>query len=269
MKKHLHLLAITALFVMMAGLTSCIKTYKIDVSTNDLWFSLHAGSKTLDFTANCKWTIVKNDDADWYTISETSGKNDATITITVEEMTDADFRGSSFIISSPNGHVYRTVFVTQNKLDFDGLYNKVFGFISVEHWNTDFYGQIIEDSYKHKEYDPYDTATGYTMFFLADGSGIQMDHHKDTAVYYAFTYDYSPIDQILHISFETVNDAPEDYSPQVLTASDSLFRFMHEYKPDWWERGDMRKIGTITPGQRSILMRAVTKRKGGEPILQF
>ena len=75
MKKHLHLLAIAALFVTMAGLTSCIKTYKIDVSTNDLWFSLHAGSKTLDFTANCKWTIVKNDDADWYTISETSGKN--------------------------------------------------------------------------------------------------------------------------------------------------------------------------------------------------
>ena len=270
MKKQIHLLTIAALLlVTVAGLTGCVKTYKIQVPTNNIWFGLDAETKTFDFTANCEWTITKNDNADWYTISAMSGKNDATITISVEDLEDADFRGASFTINSPGGHVYRTVFVSQNKMDFDGLYNKVFGVSSVEYWNTDYMDQMIEDSYRHKEYDPYDTATGYTMYFLADGTGVQMDHHKDTAAYYAFKYEYNPINQILHIEFETVNDAPEDYNPQVLTASDSLFRFIHEYKDHWWERADMRKIGTIHPNAKADLKHKAIKRKGDEPIFQF
>ena len=124
------------LFMAAIGFTGCVKTYEIQVPTNNLWFGVDAESQTFEFTANCEWTITKNDDADWYTISQMSGKNDATLTITVEAMENSDFRGASFVINSPGGHVYRTVFVSQNKLDFDGLYNKVFGVTSVEHWNT-------------------------------------------------------------------------------------------------------------------------------------
>lgn len=270
MKKHTHFLAMAALLFMAAiGFTGCVKTYEIQVPTNNLWFGVEASSQAFDFTANCKWTITKNEDADWYTISTMSGENDATLIITVEAMEDADFRGASFVINSPGSHVYRTVFVSQNKVDFDGLYNKVFGVSSVEHWNTDYYDQMIEDSYQHKDYDPYDTATGYTMFFLADGTGVQMDHHKDTAIYYSFTYEYNPISQILNIEFEAAEDVIEDYAPQVLTASDSLYRFIHEYKAHWWERADMRKIGTIIPSERAFLRSVATKRKGDEPIFQF
>ena len=107
------------------------------------------------------------------------------------------------------------------------------------------------------------------MFFLADGTGVQMDHHSDTAVYYVFNYEYDPMNQILHIEFETVEDAPENYDPQVLTASDSLFRFIHEYKEHWWERADMRKIGTINPDAKALLKQKAIKRKGDEPIFQF
>ena len=270
MKKHIHFLAIVAmLLIAAAGFTGCVKTYKIQVPTNNVWFGLEAGSQDFEFTANCEWTITKNDDADWYTISQMSGKNDATLTITVEAMENSDFRGASFVINSPGGHVHRTIFISQNKLDFDGLYNKVFGVSRVEHWNTDYFGQMIEDSYRDSMYDPYDTATGYTMYFLADGTGVQMDHHKDTAVYYAFTYEYNPINQILHIEFETIDDSHEDYDPQVLTASDSLFRFIHEYKDHWWERADMRKIGTINPDAKALLKHKAVKRKGDEPIFQF
>ena len=257
MKKHIPFLTMAALLLIVAaGFTSCRKAYEIKVPTNNLWFGMDAGSQAFDFTANCKWTITKNDDADWYSISTMSGENDATIIITVEALEDGDFRGSSFVINSPGGKVNRTVFVTQNKMDFDGLYNKIFGVSSRETWNTDYYDQMIEDSYKHKVYDPYDTATGYTMFFLAD----------DTAAYYAFSYEYDPMNQILHIEFETVEDAPENYAPQVLTASDSLFRFIHEYKEHWWERADMRKIGTINPDARAIIKQKAIKRKGDGPI---
>ena len=96
-----------------------------------------------------------------------------------------------------------------------------------------------------------------------------MDHHKDTAVYYFFQYEYNPINQILHIEFETVNDAPENYDPQVLTASDSLFRFIHEYKDHWWERADMRKVGEINPAEKTLIRRAATKRKETGGVFQM
>jgi hypothetical protein len=149
------------------------------------------------------------------------------------------------------------------------MVNKIFGVMELEHWNTDYFGQIIEDSYKHYTFDPYDTATGYMMYFLEDGQGVQRDHHNDTAVYYAFTYEYNPVDQILHIEFETTGDEPESYSPQVLTASDSLYRFIHEYKTDFWERADMRKIGEYTPQEEAKLRQIIAKRKEGGPIFKM
>ena len=269
MKKKNIFIMMALVAVAMMGLEGCVKKDSITVSTQNLWFGLEASSQTMNITANCAWTVTKNDDADWYTISAMNGKNDGTLTITVDALEDADFRGASFVITSPGGHLYRTVFVSQNKLDFDGLMNKVFGVMSVEYWNTDYYNQMIEDSYKHMVYDPYDTATGYTMYFLENGTGVQKDHHNDTAVYYVFSYEYNPINQILHIEFETVDGAPENYDPHVLTASDSLYRFMHEYKPNWWERADMRKIGVINPDSKAFLKQVATKRKGGEPIFQF
>lgn len=249
--------------------SGCVKDYSILVSSQDLRFGLASESQTVVVNANCKWTITKNDDADWYTISPMSGKaNDSIITVTVNDYSGGDFRGSSFVISSPGGHVHRTVFVSQNKLEFYDMVNKIYGCMFREKWNTDFYGQIIEDSYKTYEYNPYDTTTGYLMYFLENGQGVQRDHHTDTVAYYMFTYQYDPVDQILHIAFETVTDAPENYDPQVLTASDSLYRFMHEYKSNFWERADMRKIGTINPGEKTLLMRAVKKRKSGNGIFQ-
>ena len=57
------------LVVAAAGLVGCGKQYSLRVSTNNLYFGVDPGTKTLEITANCKWTVVKNDDADWYTIS--------------------------------------------------------------------------------------------------------------------------------------------------------------------------------------------------------
>ena len=266
MKKKSIYLMMALVVVATATLIGCVKEYTMRVSTQNLWFGLEAGTKKVELTANCKWTISRNDDADWYTISAMSGENDATISVTVEPLEDGDFRGSSFVILSPGGHVYRTIFVSQNKLDFDGMVNKVFGVMSLEHWNTDYYGQIVESSYKHKIYDPYDTTKGYLMYFLEDGKGVQRDCHNDTAVYYEFAYEYNPINQILHIEFETITGAPESYDPQVLTASDSLYRFIHEYKTDWWERADMRKVGVFNPEEKASVLRKAKKRKDRGPI---
>ena len=261
-KKYFFLTILT-----MLGLTGCVKDYSILVSTQDLRFGLTAESQTLIINANCKWTITKNDDADWYTVSPMSGKsNDSIITLTVNDCSSGDFRGSSFVINSPGGHIRRTVFISQNKLDFDGMINKVFGVMSRERWYTDYAGQIIEDEYKHWEFNPYDTTTGYLMYFFEDSIGLQRDHHTDTVAWWPFKYAFVADSLILHIDFETVDGAPESYAPEVLTASDSLYRFIHEYKPHRWERVDMRKVGTINPSEKAILQQKVSKRRKSESI---
>lgn len=268
MKKKFNLLTLAALVIVAAAsLVGCKKTDSILVSTQDLWFGLEEETLELVITSNCSWTVYKNDEeADWYTISKMAGKKDDTILISVEAMTDADFRGASFVIMSPGGHVRRTVFVSQNKLDFDGMVNKVFGVMVLEHWITDYFDQIIEDEYHLWEYDPFDTTRGYLMYFLEDGKGFQRDHHSDTVAWWSFDYEFDVINQKLYIDFATVEGAPESYAPDVLTASDSLYRFLHEYKPHWFERADMRKVGTINPGDKAILQQKASKRKERGPV---
>ena len=257
------LLALVVVAAMM--FTGCRKTYEMFVSSQDMRFGLEPETQTIILRANCKWTIDKKDNADWYTISPMSGgPNDSIITVTVSDFSGGDYRGNSFTINSPHYHVHRTVFVAQTYIDFYSLINKVFGVMNKERWNTDYANQIIEDTYVRKEYNPYDTTTGYHMYFLEDGLGLQRDHHADTVAYWLFYYDYDPVNQILHIDFPS--DTTMNYAPEVLTASDSLYRFMHEFKPHFWERAEMRKVGTIHPSAKSDLMRKAIKRKESGPI---
>ena len=267
MKKRNIFLVFTLLASVAVGIFGCTPDYELQVSEQNLWFDLEAGTQTITVSANCKWTVVKNDNADWYTISPMSGKaNDSIITITVNDFS-GDYRGSSFVVNSPNGHIRRTVFISQNKIDFYGMINKIYGVMSIERWNTDYFGQIIEDSYHHYEFNPYDTTRGYLMYFLEDGVGVQRDHRKvDTVYWHPFHYEFDPDSLILRLEFELVDGGVESYAPQVLTASDSLYRVFHEFKPDFWERSDMRKVGTIDPLQKAVLRRHAPTRKGGEPI---
>lgn len=266
MKKR-NTFILMALMAMAATLlTGCRKDYEMWVSSQDVRFGLESGTQTIILRANCKWTIDMKDNADWLTISPMSGRaSDSIITIKVKDFSGGDYRGTSFVINSPRHHVRRTVFVAQTNIDFYSMINKVYGVMNKERWNTDYANQIVEDSYVLKEYNPYDTTKGYHMYFLEDGTGVQRDHHTDTLAWWLFYYDYDPFNQILHISFPGV-DSIMNYDPEVLTASDSLYRFMHEFKPHFFERADMRKVGTIHPGEKSSMLQKAVKRKERGPI---
>lgn len=244
------------------------KNEVIELSKYELWFPKEAETKTIEVTSNCKWTVTIDDNADWYTVSPMSGENGGCIAISVQPYEGSDYRSSSFTITSEHGFTTAKVFLSQNKLEFDEIFNMVFGVSKLERWNTDYFGQMIEDSYRHWEFNPYDTTTGYRMYFFEDGHGVQRDHHNDSVVYYTFTYDYNAANRSLYIEFDLVSDSLENYSVNVLTASEELFRFHHEYKPNFWERADMRKVGTITPGEKSLLMRAAKKRHSVEGIFK-
>lgn len=267
MKKSIKTLVVAALaLVATVIVASCVKDYHITVSNQDLLFSINEGTLKVDVTANGKWTVALRDTATWYTVTPMSGKNDGTITVSVKPMTDTDYRGTTIVVESPGGHLRRTIFISQSKLNFSGLMNKVFGVMSTERWNTDFQNQIIEDSYKKREFNPYDSMVGYWMYFLENGVGVQRDHHTDTVAFWLFNYEYQPGDQTMSFVFEDVTGAPLDYTVDVLAASDSLFRFMHEYESHWWERADMRKIGTINPAELQAIRRSMSRRQGRGPI---
>ena len=268
MKKRSTSLILAFWVVVAASLTGCEKPYELQVSNQNLWFDLEASTQTITIQANCKWTVIRNDNADWYTVSPMSGNaKDSIITVTVNYYSGGDYRGSSFVVSAPGGHIRRTVFVSQNKIDFYGMINKVYGVMSIERWNTDFYGQMIEETYELHEYNPYDTTRGYLMYFLEDGIGVQRDHRKvDTVFWHPFHYEFDPENLILKLDFQLVGGGLESYAPEVLTASDSLYRVFHEFKPNFWERSDMRKVGTVTPQEKAVLRRHTPVRKGGEPI---
>ena len=130
---------------------------------------------------------------------------------------------------------------------------------------------------------PYVSSTGSPMYYTAK---IAKKKHPDAKIVFvgpclakkkevrdnpdtdiAITFEeIGSVFAGLHIDFETIDGAPESYAPNVLTASDSLYRFIHEFQPHKWERVDMRKVGTIIPDKEALLRHNVSKRKGGEPI---
>ena len=275
MKKKIKVLKTALFLLIILSLVGCRKKEEISVIVDHLWFPKEAGVQDLELTANCKWTISIDDDADWYTIDPMSGKNDKKILVVVQALGDLPSRTSSFTITSEKGTVQQQVRVSQNTdepTELRSITDMVFGVTSVTHWNVDYYGEMIEESYRHMEFDnPYDTASGYVMYFFQDSIGIQRDNvNGDSTTYYSFKYAFDPDARILHLEFETITDTSEIYNAPVLIATEELFRFQHEYMPMRWEISDMRKIGTLHPNQKTRIMRQATKKrkpKGG--VFQF
>ena len=259
--------------MILVSLVSCNKEEELSIQVDHLWFPEEACVQDLQITANCHWTISKDADANWFTIDPMSGRKDQTIAVTVQALGELEERVSYFTITSAKENVKIQVRVSQNTdepADLDSITNMVFGVANVTHWNVDYFGEVIEETYKRYEFDPYDTVSGYLMYFLQDSLGYQKDNHGDSTVYYQFSYYYNPTTRILHLDFVTEGESTEIYDAPVLIATEKLFRFQHEYKPMRWELADMRKIGTIImPQEKARIMQASKKRKPKGGIFQF
>ena len=171
MKKTIILLALVA--IALTSLVSCEEEH-IWVSKQEIWFPEQASSDTIIVRANCKWNITRSNDADWYEISPMSGRaSDSILIVSVKPYDGETFRSATFTVDSRHGHVRRSMFLSQNILEIQSLTNCVFGLSRLTHWNTDYYDQIIEDTYKDSTYNPYDTTRGQLMYFLENGKGIQ------------------------------------------------------------------------------------------------
>lgn len=264
-------LALFAIVFMALTCTSC-KKEKIEVSSDILYFSDDEDWQTVTVTSNCSWTIEKDDNIDWFTVSQGLNKvsTDALITVRVNEFEEEGTRESSFVIVSGKGDVRCVVKVVQQQPEFGSLINTVYGVRKEEQWNTDFYGDVIEDSYLSGFFDPYDMTTGFTMYFAEDGFGVQEDRYHTTHEYSTFHYNYNNVTRILHIEFDLVDTTQtEIYDERVLTATERMFRFEQEFEPHGWERTEMVKIGIIDSQTKNIIDRAVAKRKENGPLFNL
>lgn len=248
----------------------------LSLNTDDLWFDHRNQTKSIEISADCNWTVNIDDGADWYTVSPMSGGkcSHEPIDITVNLFEGPNFRSSSFTVSSENGELAIRVRLSQNIIEIESLTNTIFSPYHIEHWNTDFYGMLIEDSYLDVDPNPYDTVSlgSYVMYFKEAGIGMQKDSHADSTVYYPFTYSFDLPSRKLNIEFETpIEGEVEDYEVTVITATNEVFRFSHEYREDTWEMAAMTKIGDIVPakGKGQGFKPVFSKRKGRGPIFQF
>ena len=296
MKKEVSFSRVLLLIFIALSLVGC-KKEKITLSEYEFWFPGEACVQNIQVTANCDWTISIDDGADWYSIKKSidttvyseygsstyfiiyntaqtisSGQGSMTLAIVVEPLEHQLERSSSFTITSDKGNVQLKVRVSQNTdepAELRSIENMVFGVATFTHWNVDYFGEVIEETYKRYEFNPNDTSVGYQMYFLEDSIGIQKDNHEDSTVYYQFKYFYDPDARIIHLDFVVEGDTAEIYDAPVLVATEELFRFQHEYKPMRWELADMRKIGTILPQEKTRITKAIKKRKPTGGVFQF
>ena len=82
----------------------------ISLDTSSLEFASGSGSKSIKITANTLWTVAS--DQAWCSVSPTSGSNDGSVTVKVEENTSTAERTATITVKSEAGD--QTVKVTQS-----------------------------------------------------------------------------------------------------------------------------------------------------------
>jgi hypothetical protein len=85
--------------------------YNLDVNPTSLSFTASGGTLNVTVTSNDSWTVSSNQS--WCTVSETSGSNTKTITITAAANSSADSRSATVSIKGTNSGITKDISVTQ------------------------------------------------------------------------------------------------------------------------------------------------------------
>jgi hypothetical protein len=260
------------LFLIMIVLASCNPTEKetLSLSKQKIAFYGQADSDTIEIVCNTAWKVVKNDHSDWYKLSSTSGNKNGRLIISVENYESITNRKGTFTIKTELAEKEETVLIKQNGQSHSKIANTIWGVAFYERWNTDFYGEMIPETYETYTFNPEDTLQGFTMYFFENNSGCQADNKTSGRSYFLFDYEYDESNSNFYISFETnEGSAPEDYNAHVNTLNDTLFVLTNEYKDHWFEKATMSKIGEIETNQKSRMTYPKAKKKQNSAIFEI
>jgi len=252
----------------------------IRVTENILSFFNEAETKTITVTSNCDWTLSKENNSDFtsdfYSTSATSGSvGTCNLNITVPDNFTSGNHLGLFWLKSSSGNTETPVRVKQNGRNETNITSTVWGIYKYERWNTDYFNNILEETYTVSEYNPSNFNTpGWTMYFLKNNHGEQSDRkYSETGelvqIFYPFDYEYDSVTHHLHITFENEDpEVNEYYDTNVLTLNDSIFIIQDEYREHFFEKASMRKVGYIEETKTQSPRKTGTK-KHGQPLFDL
>ncbi len=254
----------------------------IKVTENILSFFSDAETKTITVTSNCEWSLSKESDgdftSDFYTTSINSGNIGSTdMTVTVQNNFGHTNNIGLIRLKSSSGNTETPVRVKQNGRNETDITNTLWGVFKYERWNTDYYGNILEETHIISNYNPTNfNSAGWTMYFLKNNHGQQSDRKYNSdnqliQVFYPFDYEYDSITNHLHITFESEDpEINEYYDTEVLTHNDSIFIIQDEYREHFFEKAHLRKVGNIVEETtKSTSPGKARARKRGQPLFDL
>lgn len=263
-KNHWWIIAL--ILALLTVTTSCGKRQHILVSQALVSLPSSGGIACLKIEADCEWTIEQYGNEDWFTFSPSSGGNNAIVTITASPNTTSDFRDAYITVISSDLKTRRDVEIVQNVFDINGLIGKVWFTRTYERWDTDYYNQIIEESYRDWVYYVDWDYVNWYFFFMEDGTGYEIRAYQGDTLYYPYQFSYYPERDSLFISFETTMDTVESYNAIVHELNQERFTFSNEYRPHQFEMIYTVNV-TGTRNQLKLNPKKVARKPDG-PLIQ-
>lgn len=253
----------------------------IKVTENILSFFDAAETKTITVTSNCDWTLRKESNDDYtdgfYSVSATSG-NVGSTDISISVLDNFTYHNSTGLIrlKSTSGNTETPIRVKQNGRNETNITDTKWGVYTYERWNTDYYGNILDETYTITNYNPFnEEVPGWTMYFLKNNHGVQTDrkYNKESQlvqVLYPFDYEYNHSTGHLHITFESEDpELNEYYDTDVLTLNDTIFIIQDEYRSHFFEKASMRKVGYVIEPDKARQPGKIGTKKRGQPLFDM
>ena len=141
--------------------TSCGKKQHIVISKASMVYSYSGGNDVFRIEADCNWEVVGA--ANWFTVNPTMGSKDGNVVVTVARNNSLQDRNATLYVVSENGKVKKSIDIIQTSADINVIINKVWFTLTDERWDTDYFNQVIPESYRSYSY--YSNA-GYENWFF-------------------------------------------------------------------------------------------------------
>ncbi|WP_082050921.1 chondroitinase-B domain-containing protein [Neotamlana sedimentorum] len=178
-------------------------------------FEVEGGMATVTITSNLDWTVSET--ADWVSISSTSGSNNGSFTITVDENTTTEDRSAS--IEVVGGTLSRTITVNQIAADLTSLYTLIntgqFNDpVSVESFSKEEVNETTKFNYATNTLDKDNS----TVWAADDGAVVAGDYKGDGEY---IIYDLGSEYELDLIQFTTTNKT-ESFGYQIWVSTSGV-----------------------------------------------
>ena len=250
------MLGIGVLLVTLLVLTasSCRKKQHIVISKASMTYPYSGGNDVFRIEADCNWEVVGA--ANWFTVNPTMGSKDGNVVVTVARNNSMQDRYATLYVVSENGKVRKSIDIIQTSADISVIINKVWFTLTDERWDTDYFNEVIPESYRIYSYYSNEGYENWFFYFLENNSGYQVRTFNGDTIYYPYNYTYYPDVDSLDISFEIEGDSivREDYHTIVHQLDEENFVISHAYRPHQYEKitsvnvtGTRREVFRINP----------------------